>query len=221
MTEPKQRLLLIEDDPQLGPLIEQVLGEAYEVSRVEDGSAGLAEGVGGTFDVLVIDRRLPGMEGTDVVRALRNRGIDAPILMLTALDAVRDRVEGLDAGANDYLGKPFEFDELLARLRALTRTFSAEGKEVAIGGWRFFPESRAIYSPYDGRVLLTDREAALLRLFAENPLRTYSRRQILDLVFASDEQAGTVDTYVHYIRRKTDPDVITTVRGQGYRLGQL
>jgi two-component system response regulator QseB len=221
MSEARLRLLLIEDDPRLGPLIEQVLSEVYVVRRAVDGSSGLAAGLEGAFDVLVVDRRLPGTDGTVVVRTLRDRGIVAPILMLTALDAVRDRVEGLDAGANDYLVKPFEFDELLARLRALTRTFSGEGKEVAIGGWRFFPESRAIYSPYEGRILLTDREAALLRLFAENPLRTFSRRHILDYVFASDEQAGTVDTYVHYIRRKTDPDIITTVRGQGYRLGQL
>ena len=221
MNEARLRLLLIEDDPQLGPLIEQVLSEVYLVHRVEDGSAGLAAGLDGAFDVLVVDRRLPGTDGTVVVRTLRDRGVVAPILMLTALDTVRDRVEGLDAGANDYLVKPFEFDELLARLRALTRTFSGEGKEVAIGAWRFFPESRAIYSPYEGRILLTDREAALLRLFAENPLRTFSRRHILDYVFAADEQAGTVDTYVHYIRRKTDPDIITTVRGQGYRLGQL
>lgn len=221
MATERRRVLLIEDDPRLGPLIEQVLTEVYEVTRVEDGEAGLAAGLAGDFDALVVDRRLPGLDGAEVVTALRERRVVAPILMLTALGTVRDRVDGLDAGANDYLVKPFEFDELLARLRALTRTFTGEGKEIAVGGWRFHPESRAIYSPYEGRILLTDRESALLRLLAENPLRTFSRRQILEAVFEADEQDGTVDTYVHYVRRKTDPDIISTVRGQGYRLGQL
>ncbi|MFK3668924.1 response regulator transcription factor [Leifsonia aquatica] len=221
MATDRLRVLLIEDDPRLGPLIEQVLAEVYDVTRVEDGEAGLAAGLAGDFDALVVDRRLPGLDGAEVVTALRKRRVVAPILMLTALGTVRDRVDGLDAGANDYLVKPFEFDELLARLRALTRVFTGEGTELAIGEWRFHPESRAIYSPYDGRILLTDRENALLRLLAENPLRTFSRRQILEAVFAADEQDGTVDTYVHYVRRKTDPDIISTVRGQGYRLGQL
>lgn len=221
MATERLRVLLIEDDPRLGPLIEQVLTEVYEVTRVEDGDAGLAAGLAGDFDALVVDRRLPGLDGAEVVTALRERRVVAPILMLTALGTVRDRVDGLDAGANDYLVKPFEFDELLARLRALTRVFTGEGAELPIGEWRFHPESRAIYSPYDGRILLTERENALLRLLAENPLRTFSRRQILEAVFAADEQDGTVDTYVHYVRRKTDPDIISTVRGQGYRLGQL
>ena len=221
MSSERMRVLLVEDDPRLGPLIEQVLGEVYDVLRVTDGERGLEEGLAGDFDALVVDRRLPGMDGTALVTTLRERRVVTPILMLTALGGLRDRVDGLDAGANDYLVKPFEFDELLARLRALTRTFTGEGKELPIGGWRFYPESRAVYSPYEGRILLTDRESALLRLFAESPLRTFSRRQILDAVFESDEQPGTVDTYVHYLRKKTDPDIVSTVRGQGYRLGQL
>ncbi|MDL9978316.1 response regulator transcription factor [Microbacterium sp. ASV49] len=218
--EARLRVLLIEDDPRLGPLIEQVLGEVYDVTRVSDGETGVETAVSRMFDVLVVDRRLPGLDGVGVVTALRERRIVAPILMLTALGTVRDRVDGLDAGANDYLVKPFEFDELLARLRALTRRFTGEGKELGIGEWRLYPESRMIYSPYEGRIVLTDRESAFLRLLAENPLRTFSRREILETVFDSDEQEGTVDTYVHYLRRKTDPDMILTVRGQGYRLGE-
>ncbi|MGO4592665.1 response regulator transcription factor [Leifsonia sp. 2TAF2] len=220
MVAQRLRVLLVEDDVRLGPLIEQVLAECYDVTRVVDGEAGLAAGLARDYDAMVVDRRLPGMGGGELVKTLRERRVVAPILMLTALGTVRDKVEGLDAGANDYLVKPFEFDELLARLRALTRTFTGEGRELPIGEWRFYPESRAVYSPYEGRILLTDRENALLRLLAENPLRTFSRRQILDAVFESDEQPGTVDTYVHYLRRKTDPQIVSTVRGAGYRLGQ-
>ncbi|WP_349627157.1 response regulator transcription factor [Leifsonia sp. C5G2] len=216
----RMRVLLVEDDPQLGPLIEQVLGEVYDVLRVTDGERALAEGPAHDFAAMVVDRRLPDLDGTQLVATFRERGVVCPILMLTALGALRDRVHGLDAGADDYLVKPFEFDELLARLRALTRTFTGEGRELAIGEWSFYPGSRTLYSPYDGRILLTERENELLRLLAENPLRTFSRGQILEAVFAPGEQPGTVDTYVHYLRRKADPELISTVRGHGYRLGR-
>ena len=221
MERERQRVLLVEDDQRLGPLIEQVLAETYEVTLIADGDAGLRAGLDGTFDAIVVDRRLPGTDGVTIVETLRARRVVTPILMLTALGGLADRVGGLDAGANDYLVKPFEFDELLARLRAITRTFTGEGPVVAVGDWQFYPESRCIYSPYDGRIQLTARETALLRLLAENPLRTFSRRQILSEVFENDEQPGTVDTYVHYVRRKTDKDLISTVRGEGYRLGAL
>ncbi|MGJ4845260.1 MULTISPECIES: response regulator transcription factor [unclassified Leifsonia] len=221
MERERQRVLLVEDDQRLGPLIEQVLAETYEVTLIADGDAGLRAGLDGTFDAIVVDRRLPGTDGVTIVETLRARRVVTPILMLTALGGLADRVGGLDAGANDYLVKPFEFDELLARLRAITRTFTGEGPVIAVGDWQFYPESRCIYSPYDGRIQLTARETALLRLLAENPLRTFSRRQILSEVFENDEQPGTVDTYVHYVRRKTDKDLISTVRGEGYRLGAL
>jgi two-component system response regulator QseB len=217
MEATRLRVLLVEDDPRLGPLIEQVLSETYDVTLVTDGETGLREGLDGRYDALVVDRRLPGLDGATLVGKLRDGRVVAPIIMLTALGSVRDRVEGLDAGANDYLVKPFEFDELLA----LTRTFTGEGRELPVGEWRFYPESRSIYSPYDGRIQLTARESDLLRLLAESPLRTFSRAHILEAVFEADEQPGTVDTYVHYLRRKTDPDLIATVRGEGYRLGQL
>ena len=215
----RARLLLIEDDPHLGPLSAQVLAEVYEVTLVASGDGGLAAGLTGDFDVMVIDRRLPGLDGLAVVTALRAKRVTCPILLLTALGTVGDRVDGLDAGANDYLVKPFEFEELLARLRAIQRVFSAEGPQLTVGGWEFYPESRCVYSPYDGRIQLTERESDLLRLFAENPQQTFSRPQILRRVFASEDQLGSVDTYVHYLRRKTDRDIVLTVRGQGYRLG--
>jgi len=219
--EERARLLLIEDDPQLGPMMEQVLAETYDVTRIVDGREGLQIGIDSDFDIMVIDRRLPSLDGVAILNGLRAKRVITPILMLTALGSVRDKVGGLDAGANDYLVKPFEFDELLARLRSLLRTFTGEGPFFSLGEWEFYPESHSIYSPYDGRVALTARESALLRLFVDSPQRTYSRKQILRAVFSSDEQPGTVDTYVHYLRRKTDKHIIDTVRGQGYRLGAL
>jgi DNA-binding response OmpR family regulator len=217
----KPHLLLVEDDPQLGPLVRRVLSENYAVQLVADGASGLAAGLGGDFDIMIVDRRLPQLDGLSVVQALRTGRITCPILVLTALGTTGEKVDGLDAGAHDYLVKPFDFDELLARLRALMRVFTAEGPEIPLGDWTFYPEDGCIYSPHIGRILLTPRESALLRLFAENPTKTYTRRQILRAVFRSDEQPGTVDTYVHYVRRKTDKDVILTVRSAGYRLGQL
>ncbi|MCU1543889.1 MAG: Response regulator [Microbacteriaceae bacterium] len=219
-TTVRARLLLIEDDPQLGPMVAQVLGEVYDVTLIVDGAEGLAAGVSGEYEVMVIDRRLPSLDGLSVVDGLRRKLVTTPILLLTALGTVRDRVDGLDTGANDYLVKPFEFDELFARLRAIRRVFTGEGRALLVGGWAYYPDSRTIYSPYDGRILLTVKENELLRLLTEAPQRTFSRQQILAAVFSADDTAGTVDTYVHYLRRKTDTDIVLTVRGQGYRLGQ-
>lgn len=221
-TEPsaRPRLLLLEDDPKLGPMIEQVLAESYEVSLVTDGRKGLAAGLAAEFEVMVVDRRLPSLDGLSIIDGLRRGLVTTPILLLTALGTTRDKVEGLDIGANDYLVKPFEFDELLARLRAIRRVFTGEGRTLLVGGWEYYPDSRTIYSPYDGRVLLTIKENELLKLLAEAPHRTFTRQQILNTVFSADDTAGTVDTYVHYLRRKTDTDIVLTVRGQGYRLGQ-
>jgi DNA-binding response OmpR family regulator len=168
----------------------------------------------------VLDRRLPAADGVAVLHGLRREGVTTPVLMLTALGAVADRVEGLDAGADDYLVKPFDFAELAARLRALRRVHGAEDAVVFIGAWEFRPASRLINSPYEGRKVLTETEAHLLSLLAQHPEETLSRARILREVFPSGDSVGTVDTYVHYIRRKTERDLITTIRGRGYRLGR-
>jgi len=221
MNVTRPRLLLIEDDPKLGPVMRDVLEEVYDVTLENTGEGGFHAATSAEFEVMVVDRRLPGADGLGIIEALRKRGVATPMLVLTALGTIQDKVRGLDAGANDYLVKPFEFDELFARLRAIRRVFSGEGPYVRIGSWEFYPESRAIYSPYEGRAILTVRENELLRLLAVNPSRTFTREQILSEVFDAGDQPGTVDTYVHYVRRKTDVDIITTVRGQGYRLGAL
>lgn len=214
-------LLLVEDDPELGPLMAEVLGEDYTVTLVRDGDAGLEAGRLGDFEAIVLDRRLPGTDGVGVVRGLRSAGVGTPVIMLTALGAVGDRVEGLDAGADDYLVKPFDFAELSARLRALRRVHGEEEAVIYIGDWEFRPANRLINSPYEGRKVLTETEGHLLSLLAQHPDETLSRERILREVFPAGDSVGTVDTYVHYIRRKTERDIITTVRGRGYRLGQI
>jgi len=215
----RPRLLLVEDDPRLGPIIATVLGPRWDVELVTDGASGLQAALDRHHDVLVVDRRLPDMDGVDLVAGLRNRRQVVPVLLLTALGELHDRVTGLDAGANDYLVKPFEFEELEARLRALTRDFGGLGEAVEIGSWSYHPDDSSVQSPYTGRVLLTEKENDLLRLLASAPDRTFSRQHLLAAVFDHGEQLGTVDTYVHYVRRKTDRDLIATVRGVGYRLG--
>lgn len=214
-------LLLIEDDPELGPLMAEILGDDYTVTLAHDGYAGLEAAVHGDFALILVDRRLPGVDGVDVVRQLRADDVATPVLMTTALGAVPDRVEGLDAGADDYLVKPFDFTELSARIRALRRVHGQDEEKIFIGDWEFRPASRLINSPYEGRKVLTETEVNLLVLLAKHPDETLSRERILRQVFPAGERVGTVDTYVHYVRRKTEHEIITTVRGRGYRLGLL
>lgn len=219
MTAPTRRLslLLLEDDPRLAPVVAELLSDVYDVTLVADGAVALEHALTGEFDLLVLDRRVPTLDGLEVVRRLRARHVATPVLLLTALGTTADTVAGLDAGADDYLVKPFELDELLARLRALTRDHT--GPEKQLGTWTYRPGAGEIYSPYSGRILLTVREDALLGMLAAEPDRVFSRAQLLAAVFPHGEAEGTVDAYVHYLRRKTDRDLIETVRGRGYRLG--
>lgn len=215
----RHQLLLIEDDASLAEVMASYLRD-YEVTTAADGGSGLAAALKDPVDVIVIDRMLPVMEGTEVVRRVRQARMRTPILMLTALGTVADKVAGLDSGANDYLVKPFDFDELEARLRALLRTYEDTGS-LPIGDWDFFPADRIINSPYIGPIVLTPKESSLLELLAHHPERTYGRDEILKVVFSPTDTPGTVDTYVHYLRQKTEQSVIVTVRRRGYRLGAL
>ncbi len=217
--QPRPALLFIEDDPDIAALTTEVLQEDYTVDLATTGEAGLELALRTHYDLMLVDRRLPGMDGMAVIQGVRRAGITTPVLMLTALGTVADRVSGLDGGANDYLTKPFDFDELLARLRALRRGFAAETGKTYIGDWLFVPETQSLYDPYGGRVSLTTTEAALLKLLAESPEHIFSRQEILQAIFSPDDTPGTVDTYVHYLRRKTVPHLVETVRSQGYRLG--
>lgn len=216
---PRGSLLYVEDDAEIAALTVEVLGDVYDVDHASDGENALRLALSRRYDAMVVDRRLPGMDGIAFVRAVRTAHITTPVLMLTALGTVDDRVTGLDGGANDYLVKPFDYDELLARLRALRRAFRVEGTRRPLGEWVFVPAAQAVYDPSGFRVALTATESALLELLTDSPEHVFSREEILRAVFHEGDTTSSVDTYVHYVRRKTTPDVIETIRARGYRAG--
>ncbi|MET9273569.1 response regulator transcription factor [Kribbella sp. NPDC003557] len=216
------RVLVIEDDADLARLLERVLtDEGYAVTLAADGHRGLHLALTRPVDAMIVDRGLPAVEGLDLIARLRNRGVGTPILVLSARNSTADRVEGLDAGAEDYLTKPFELTELLARVRALLRRHLDHAVELAIPGGALDLAARSVRRTDGGSVELSEREAALLGLLAARPAAVFSRAELLDRVFDAAESETVVDTYVHYCRRKLGRDVIKTVRGLGYRLGKL
>ncbi|GHS87246.1 transcriptional regulator [Actinomycetota bacterium] len=222
MTDAGARLLLVEDDAQLATMLAELLGdEGYVVDVARDGQRGLHLGLTQEYDVLVLDRGLPAIEGLDLLGRLRSRGVTTPALVLSALANPADRVEGLDAGAEDYLGKPFDVDELGARLRSLRR----RGRTVGSGVLRLpFGEldqaARHVVLAGSGAVVdLSERECSLLGLLGRHSRRTFTREEILDRVFPEAESPGVVDTYVYYLRRKLGRTCVVTVHGLGYRLG--
>jgi DNA-binding response OmpR family regulator len=215
------RLLLVEDDQQLAVMLTELLeGEGYDVQVARDGQRGLHLGLTQELDVIVLDRGLPAIEGLDLLTRLRARGRTAPALVLSAQGNPSDRVEGLDAGAEDYLGKPFDVEELLARLRGLLRRNHEHAEIVGVPGGRLDLDTRSVLLDDGGEVQLSEREAMLLTLLAHNPRRVFSREELLASVFQAAEDDGVVDTYVHYVRRKLGRGVVETVRGLGYRMGR-
>ncbi|SEP87545.1 response regulator transcription factor [Arthrobacter sp. OV608] len=212
-------LLLVEDDPVLGPLTAELLEPDYRVRLAANGQEGLHLGMTQPWDVMVIDRGLPVMDGISLITALRSKGISTPILVLTALGDTDEKVRGLDAGANDYVTKPFDAGELAARLRALTRTYTQPAGPVSFGAWELDPASRSVRSVYGGLVSLTAKEAAVLAALASEPGRVFTRDELLASHFHATDQPGVIDTYVHHLRRKISKTVIRTVHGVGYQIG--
>jgi two-component system response regulator QseB len=218
---PSAELLLVEDDGDLAALLVRVLTpEGYAVTIAHDGQQGLHLALTRTFDVMIVDRGLPAIEGLDLIARLRIKDVSTPILVLSARGATQDKVDGLDAGAEDYLTKPFEVSELLARLRALLRRHQDTAMEVHVPGGRLVVADRVVRLSNGHLVDLSEREAALLAALAMRPKQVFSRRDLLERVFGDAESENVVETYVHYCRRKLGRGVIRTVRGLGYRLGE-
>jgi two-component system response regulator QseB len=216
------RLLLVEDDPELSEMVtETLVDEGYVVDQAPDGQRGLHLGLTRPYDVMVIDRRLPGLDGLDLMVRLRSRAVPARALMLTALGTVGDRIAGLDAGADDYLVKPFDLDELSARIRALCRRTADSAEALRIGAGLLDLALRDVLLPGGERVALSAREFELLRVLAARPGAVHSRSDLRSRVFDEAAAASIVDTYVYYLRRKLGRAVVRTVHGLGYRLGRL
>ncbi|MEO3939757.1 response regulator transcription factor [Paenarthrobacter nicotinovorans] len=212
-------LLLVEDDPVLGPLIVELLDQDYAVTLAADGRAGLHMALTRVWDVMLIDRGLPGLDGIALIKALRSKGISTPILILTALGATQDKVKGLDVGANDYVTKPFDAMELTARLRALTRSYTITPRTLVIGDWELDVASRTVRSVHGRQASLTARETELLTVLAADAEKVFSRQDLINAMFQSTDLPGVVDTYVHHLRRKVSKSVIRTVHGVGYQIG--
>jgi DNA-binding response OmpR family regulator len=215
-------VLVVEDDRVLSAMLVELLEEqGYRVDAAYDGQQGLHRGFTGAYDVMIVDRGLPVMDGVELISLLRSRGVITPALVLTARGAVHDRVEGLDAGAQDYLVKPFEIAELLARVRALMRRADDAATVLQAGGLRLDRVTRRVTgaTPNGADVDLSEREASLLAMLMGAPRRVFSRAQLLESVFDRAENPGAVDSYVHYLRRKLGKQVVRTVHRTGYRFG--
>jgi DNA-binding response OmpR family regulator len=195
----------------------------YTVEHVADGAAAVAALRDNTFDLAVLDMGLPKLDGTAVLQAVRASGNGLPILILSARDAIRDRISGLDLGADDYMVKPFELDELLARLRVLMRRPRGRSvNQIALGALVLDLDSqRAIWRGEP--VELGRFEFMLLKQMAENPQRVFNRAQLEESLYGWGEgaESNTIDVHVHHLRKKLGADVVKTIRGVGYRLGDV
>jgi two-component system, OmpR family, response regulator len=219
------RILVVEDDPKMAGLLRRGLqedGHAADVAGVGDDALWMARAV--EYDAIVLDLLLPGLDGVEVCRRLRESGVWSPVLMLTARDAVEDRVAGLDAGADDYLPKPFSFSELLARLRALVRRGSPERPTVLeVGDLRLDPARRQVWRG-DTEIQVSAKEFALLEAFMRRPGDVLSRDHLLEHAwdYGYENRSNVIDVYVRYLREKIDRPFgrrsLETVRGMGYRL---
>ncbi len=223
------RVLVVEDEPLVLDMIRMNLEHAgYQTTGVGTAEEAMALIQGQSVDLLILDWMLPGMEGVEVARRLRNRGWRLPILMLTARSDTGSKVEGLEAGADDYLNKPFAMPELIARVRALLRRHTAgrsspDAQELRLGPWYVNFDSREALTN-EGRLTLTEKESALLKWFAAHEGELLDRTEILENVWGMDAfpTARTVDNYVLRLRKLFEPDpdqprYLLTVRGRGYR----
>ncbi len=219
------RVLIVEDEPKMATLLKQGLEEQrYAVDLAHNGEDGLHWALNFPYDILILDIMLPGIDGIELCRALRDRRIQTPILMLTARDTIDDRVTGLDCGADDYLVKPFAFRELLARLRALSRRDTYQKASVLQVGDLYLDTVTHAARRGDKLIELTTKEYALLEFLMLHPNQVLSRTVIAERLWNYDysPESNVVDVYIRYLRRKIDDDYpdkyIRTIRGTGYQL---
>ncbi|MDX6636877.1 MAG: two-component system, OmpR family, response regulator MprA [Solirubrobacterales bacterium] len=219
------RILVVDDEPTVRASLSRALGfERYDVDVAADGAEALEAMLGLRYDAIVLDVSMPVLDGLETCRRLRAAGDATPVLMLTARDAVDERVAGLDAGADDYLVKPFALKELTARLRALLRRHEPSGeRELRFADLRLEPAGRQVRRG-DREIELSRTEYSLLELFMRNPRRVLSRSEIFEAVWGYDfgESSNSLGVYIGYLRRKTEagdePRLIHTVHGVGYVL---
>ncbi|TNF49957.1 MAG: response regulator transcription factor [Deltaproteobacteria bacterium] len=219
------RILVVEDEKKVASFIQRGLeGEGFSVEVAYDGESGVEMGSQSSFDLILMDVMLPKMDGLQAIQALRENGVESPVLCLTAKDTVEDIVAGLDSGSDDYLTKPFAFAELLARVRALVRRGTQErGAEITYADLRLDPVAHKVWRS-DSEIDLTAKEYALLEFFMRNPETTLTRTMIAEHVwdYTFDSFTNIIDVYVNYLRKKVDRDytnkLIHTVRGIGYVL---
>jgi two-component system response regulator QseB len=217
------RLLLVEDDAMIGESVRQGLRQdGYTVDWVRDGHAAELAIANGVYDMLLLDLGLPMKEGIAVLKQLRARGNKTPVLVITARDAVGDRVRGLDAGADDYLVKPFDLDELAARIRALSRRWSGRADPLIRYGDVVVNLTTREVTIGNDPVTLSAREFALLEAFLERPGAVLSREQLEDKLYGWGEevQSNAVEVYVHAIRKKFGQKFIKNLRGVGYMISK-
>ena len=218
------RVLLVEDDPMIGRAVCAGLqGGGYAVDWVRDGAAAELALLHGPYDLTVLDLGLPRKDGFDVLKALRRARIDVPVLIITARDAVADRIAGLDHGADDYLVKPFDLDELLARARAVVRRRAGRASpEIVYGALTLNPAKREA-SFRGAPVELSAREFAVLEALMREPGTVVSRAKLEDSVYGWGEEVGSnsIEVHLHHLRRKLSPELIRNVRGVGYRVARI
>ena len=218
------RVLVVEDDPMIGRAVVNGMQDAgYAVDWVRDGAAAELALGHGAYDLALLDLGLPRKDGLEVLKSVRRARSDVPVLIITARDAVADRVAGLDVGADDYLVKPFDLDELLARARAVIRRRAGRGNpEIVHGALSLDPVRRRV-SFRGAPVELSAREFAILEALMQEPGAVVSRDRLEDAVYGWGAEVGsnTVEVHLHHLRRKLEPGLIRNVRGVGYRIALL
>lgn len=215
------RVLLLEDDRLLGQgLAAAMRGEGYTVDWFTDGRTGENALADHAYALVILDLGLPGRDGLQVLQNLRARRDAVPVLILTARDTVADRVQGLDSGADDYLVKPFDLDELLARARALIRRREGRAEPLLTHGELVLDPAAHAVTLGGAPILLSAREFALLRLLLEEQGRVLSKERLADQLYGWDGEpdSNTIEVYIHHLRRKLGPDRIRTIRGAGYTI---